>query len=180
MERFCELVDQLASYGSKTDPLYYTMRFVDGLQHDIKSAVLVQHPGDLDTACVLAKLQEEVAESGRRRDVRRGEFSGSFKPEFSLPKPALKAPLPLPPPPRKVDKSSPSSIAEDRRGTDGARVRSTDDKIAAMRAYRRARGLCMKCAEKWSYGHQCAPTVQLNALQELWELFQLEDKEHSD
>ena len=38
----------------------------------------------------------------------------------------------------------------------------------------------MKCAEKWSYGHQCAATVQLNALQELWELFQLDEEEQSD
>jgi hypothetical protein len=29
--------------------------------------------------------------------------------------------------------------------------------------------------EKWSYGHQCAPTLQLHAIQELWELFSDED-----
>jgi len=49
-----------------------------------------------------------------------------------------------------------------------------------MRAYRRARGLCTKCAEKWSYGHQCSSTVQLHVLQELWELFQLEEEEEDD
>jgi hypothetical protein len=36
IERFSELVDQLTTYESKTDPLYYSMHFVDGLKHDIK------------------------------------------------------------------------------------------------------------------------------------------------
>jgi len=36
-------------------------------------------------------------------------------------------------------------------------------------------GLCYKCAEKWSRDHKCSPIVQLHAVQELWELFQLED-----
>jgi hypothetical protein len=39
-----------------------------------------------------------------------------------------------------------------------------------MKAYRRARGLCDKCAEKWFHGHHCAPTVQLQVLEEMWEL----------
>jgi hypothetical protein len=53
-------VDQLAAYSSHSDPLFYTLRFIDGLRGDIKSIVLVQHPQDLNTACVLASLQEEV------------------------------------------------------------------------------------------------------------------------
>jgi len=60
VHQFCSLVDQLASYESKTDPLYYTLRFIDGLNDELKSSVLVQRPKDLDTACVLARLQEEV------------------------------------------------------------------------------------------------------------------------
>jgi hypothetical protein len=53
---FAQLVDQLAAYTTSTDPLYYTLRFIDGLREDIKSIVLVQCPQDLDTACVLASL----------------------------------------------------------------------------------------------------------------------------
>lgn len=51
--------------------------------------------------------------------------------------------------------------------------------MATLRAYRRARGLCDKCAEKWHRGHTCAATVQLQAIQEVWELFSGEDKEGS-
>jgi len=56
IERFLELVDQLTAYETHTDQLYYTMRFVDGLRGDVRSAVLIQRPPDLDTACVLALL----------------------------------------------------------------------------------------------------------------------------
>lgn len=38
---FCELVDLLVTYEHTTDPLYYTMRFIDGLRDDIKSIILV-------------------------------------------------------------------------------------------------------------------------------------------
>lgn len=51
--------------------LYYTLRLIDGLCDDIKSIVFVQRPQDLDTACVLAALQEEVGDSFRRREFRR-------------------------------------------------------------------------------------------------------------
>jgi len=107
--------------------------------------------------------------------------AGTFKPpDYIPPKPSFRTPLPLPTPPRKGDKPGLPAATDDRRGTDNPPARSTDEKVAAMRAYRRARGLCTKCAEKWSYGHQCSSTVQLHVLQELWELFQLEEEEEED
>ena len=62
IDNFFELVDSLAAYDSGMDSLYFTTRFVDGLKDDIKASILVQRPLDLDTACVLAKLQEEVTD----------------------------------------------------------------------------------------------------------------------
>lgn len=44
-----------------------------------------------------------------------------------------------------------------------------EDKFKALRAYRRANGLCDICAEKWSKGHTCACSVQLHAMQEMLE-----------
>jgi hypothetical protein len=35
-----------------------------------------------------------------------------------------------------------------------------------------AKGLCQKCGEKWHKGHTCAAVVQLNVLQEMWDLFE--------
>jgi hypothetical protein len=47
--------------------------------------------------------------------------------------------------------------------------------MAALRAYRRAEGLCVCCAEKWTSDHKCATTVELHVVQELLELFNMED-----
>jgi hypothetical protein len=77
-------------------------------------------------------------------------------------------PLPLPP---KLDKPSAQSGADDRRATEAVRANSSSDKLRALHQEHRARGLCDRCVEKWSYDHKCASTVQLHAIQELWQLF---------
>jgi hypothetical protein len=167
IENFAELVDQLAAYSGSTDPQFYTQRFIDGLKDDVKSIVLLQRPTSWDTACVLARLQEEVSDPFKRRDTRR--VDSSFQP-----RPAFKQPHPLPVPPLKLDKPSPVQ-SEDRRVVEATRAVTMDDKWAAVKAYRRAQGLCQRCAMKWSRDHKCAPTVQLHVLQELLDIFQLED-----
>jgi hypothetical protein len=45
-----------------------------------------------------------------------------------------------------------------------------EKKLAALAAYRMAKGLCRKCGGKWSRGHRCAASVQLNIIQEVWDL----------
>jgi hypothetical protein len=47
---------------------------------------------------------------------------------------------------------------------------SVDNKVAALRVYRKGRGLYQFCAEKYFHHHKCAPTVQLHVVQELWEM----------
>lgn len=54
------LVDELAAYESRTDPIYYTIWFVDELKHEIKFVVMVQCPPNLDAASALALVQEEA------------------------------------------------------------------------------------------------------------------------
>ena len=66
-------MDQLSAYGAVSDPLYFTTRFLDGLRDEVRAVVIMQRPGDLDAACSLALLQEEVADSGRRRAFPRFE-----------------------------------------------------------------------------------------------------------
>jgi hypothetical protein len=80
--------------------------------------------------------------------------------------------LPLPAPPVKQTKL-PAISAEDKRASDAAHSQSADDRWRALRNYRRAKGLCQFCAEKWSKDHKCAETVQLHALQEMLEFLTL-------
>lgn len=73
VKEFTELVDQLKAYSQTTDPMFYTMRFIDGLRADIKAIVLVLHPKDLDTMCTVALLQEEAGSASMPRVARNGD-----------------------------------------------------------------------------------------------------------
>lgn len=174
IDRFAGLMDQLAAYESSTDPLHYTTKFVDGLRDDYRAAVLLHRPSNLDTAYVLAQLQEEVAVP-RKVEFRKPDFSSSSKL-------TPRSPLPLPPPPSKLPKPT-FTIADQKKTTDkwpeGTSGKTTDEKGQALRAFRRAKGLCQFCAEKWVRGHKCADTVQLHAMQDLLSVLQTEDEQAS-
>ena len=77
--RFTELVDQLSAYSNSTNPVYYTMRFIDGLFPEIKAVMLVQCPQNLDAACVLALLQEEAGAAAPTKQPRSGDWYASSK-----------------------------------------------------------------------------------------------------
>lgn len=65
--------------------------------------------------------------------------------------------------------------SEDRRETDAARAITEASKVAALRAFRRAKGLCFKCGERWGKDHTCPPTVQMHIVDELLAMFSLDD-----
>lgn len=80
IDRFSKLVDQLSAYDNVSDPMYFTTRFIAGLRPDVRVVVIIEHPCDLDTACSLAHLQEEVSEPLRRRDFLKYDLSEWSKP----------------------------------------------------------------------------------------------------
>jgi hypothetical protein len=161
IDKLCELVDQLQAYSHNVDPLYYTTRFIDGLNDDIKHLIIVHRPKDLDTACCLALLHEETnpPHSKEIKKVEGGYHNKyPFKGAFPLPRPSLQL---------KQD-----NIPEDKNRVAGPKSQYGEEKLAALSAYRMARGLCRKCGEKWGKGHKCAESVHLNMLQAVWELFE--------
>jgi hypothetical protein len=135
VKSFSELVDQLTSNSPVHDPLYFTMRFIDGLHPDIKAIVIVQRPRNFDTNR-LALLQEEVASPLAPKFSRGGDWYSSIKP-----RPTASTPLPLPPPPPRTDKQQVAPLAK---------APPPDSSFAALKAYRRAMRLCFKCGVKWS------------------------------
>ncbi|CAD6231683.1 unnamed protein product [Miscanthus lutarioriparius] len=140
IDHFAGLIDQLVAYGRSTDPVFFAMRFVDGLRDDIRNTVHMQRPQTFDTASVLALLQEELQDPNWSKESRR---PGSVP----FGKPQLKRAFPLPLPPRvdKTDRGATEPVPiEDHRS------RGVDDKLHTLRDYCWARGLCIKCGEKWS------------------------------
>jgi hypothetical protein len=116
----------------------------------------------LDATCALALVQEEVMDSGKKKESR--TFSRSTS----------RQPYQWPGPP-KFDKPLHQQPAEDKRVGELSRADLGEDKLKALKQYQRARDLCERCVEKWMLGHKCAPTVQLHVMQELWELLYEED-----
>lgn len=56
VDRFTDLVEQLAAYTPHQDLVALTTRFIDGLRDDIRRVVMVAHPTNLDAACTVALL----------------------------------------------------------------------------------------------------------------------------
>lgn len=133
---------------------------MDGLRNDLKSMIPVSRPKDFYTAIYMALVQEEVGGSVASRQYPKQDWSSSSK----IP---ARQPLPLPTPPRTNKSVVPGSAA------DTTSVSSADSKLAAVKAFRRAMGLCYRCGEKWRKEHKCGPQVQLHFVQELWDMLQL-------
>ena len=166
IEQFESIINHLSSYSDTIHPYYYLTRFVEELRADIRAVVLIQRSADLDTSCSLALLQEEVTESI--------QLSRSPPPMQRAADATLRlgVPLPLPPPPARPAPLPAPNAAVDHRGIDAARADSS--KVKALREYRRARGLCFKCGERWGQDHVCPTTVQLHVVEEMLELFSVE------
>jgi hypothetical protein len=156
IDQFVALVDDLKAYAKHPDPLYYTQRFIDGLRDDIKAVLLVQRPSSLDTACVLAQLQEEAL-GLNKRPTRRFDTAPAPKPAWLG---ALALPLP-------ATKQTDGDLK--RQPTVGPTT--AEDKFRALRASRRAQGLCIRCGAKWRRDHRCSEMVQLHLVQELLDMF---------
>jgi hypothetical protein len=43
--------------------------------------------------------------------------------------------------------------------------------MSALKSFRRSKGLCFKCGEKWNPQHKCPQVVSLNAIEEIWKCF---------
>jgi hypothetical protein len=91
----------------------------------------------LDTACSLALLQEVINSTGRK-EHRRPE-QGVFN---TLPGKSIAIPLPFPPTSGRM-----SGLGEERRNSGTLNIRNEEGKMVALKAYRKAKGLCFKCGE---------------------------------
>jgi hypothetical protein len=70
VEQFDGILHQLLAHDPNMQPALITSRFIDGLRDDIKVVVIVHRLVDLDAACSLALLQEEILGSFPRKITR--------------------------------------------------------------------------------------------------------------
>jgi hypothetical protein len=92
---------------------------MDGLKRDIRAVVMMHSPQDLNTASSLAFLQ------------------GSYS-KKNLSDTAKSVPVPISG--STVDEKKPIEFPKNKQ--------SSEDKLSALKSYRRSKGLCFKCGEK--------------------------------
>lgn len=169
VERFDSIMHQLNAYESAAPPDYFVTKFIDGLKDEVRTVVLVQRPQDLDTACSVALLQEEAMEGQKSGSYRKSEHVSNYiKPSYRN-QTQIGVTTPI------QQKVTSNSGGDDRRTVELARSR--DDKLAALKAYRKSKGLCFICGERWGRDHKCANAVQLHVVQELMEAMNSEGGE---
>ncbi|XP_062187935.1 uncharacterized protein LOC133891241 [Phragmites australis] len=157
IEKFDELVHQLLAHDASLSTAVITNRFIDGLKEEVRAVVLIQRPHDLDTASSVALLQEEILSGSTRRDMRKNDgniFIRGLNRSSAAP----------------LSKSSQQNIIEEKKMMENPKNRIEDEKLSALKSYRKAKGLCFKCGAKWGPQHVCTPTVPLHVVEELWQL----------
>ena len=175
IENFDELRHKILLQDPATSEVFFISRFIDGLSSEIRSAVVLQQPKDMDTVCSLAMLQEEELELNRRRPYHRHESR-----EFSRSGYRYSA--------AEKNKYSREDLKKNEEGRKYESPKSEpakgDSKIESLKAFRRSKGLCFTCGEKWSKTHTCPAQVPLHILEELLEACQIsavnEDKSEDD
>lgn len=134
----------MLAYKPDLDPTFFTTRFIEGLARDIRAVVMIQRPNDLETAVSLALLQEEIEDD-----------------EPKLPNKTMAS--------RPMHKpfSSGANFTRHNQVSDNPSAHTVSNNLSTLKAYRKARGLCFTCGEKFVPGHKCSTTVKLHVVEEL-------------
>ncbi|XP_035816765.1 uncharacterized protein [Zea mays] len=158
IEQFDLLLHQLLAHENHLTTTMVTARFVDGLKDELRAVVIIQRPADLDTTCSLALLQEEVMSTSGRRELRKVDTNSIVR------VPNKPNALPM------LSGSRTSGVHDERRSMATVGAKGEMSKMEALKAYRKAKGLCFKCGERWGQLHTCSNTVPLHLVEEMWAL----------
>jgi hypothetical protein len=156
-DKFARLRHQLLLYNPHLDEGHFVDEFLAGLREDIRSAIWLHRPQDLDTAHLLALLQEEDAMPSKKK-----AYSKHDKHEF---RDNTRS---------KWHNRHDDSVKSDVKHGD---AQKSEDKLEALRSFRRSKGLCFTCGEKWSRTHKCPTSVPLHVIEELLEVLQIQADE---
>lgn len=140
VERLSELYDQLTTYEAEPNVVHYVTRFMEELTPSIRLMVGIQQPSDLDSAFALALLYEELGETSTSLGSS-GSVSSNRRVAVQM------------------SKVIQFRNAEDRKQVATVRPIATEDRWSALRAYRKSKGLCFTCGERWAKDHVCKQEV---------------------
>jgi hypothetical protein len=126
IEQFSEVVQQLHAHDPTIAQSVITNRFVDGLKKEIRAVIMVHRPQDLDAASSLALLQEEATQDSVPRKSELGLYPRKTNQEQSR-TPYAQAP-------------NYNKNLEEKKGNEGTRTKTGEDKLSALKSFRRAKG----------------------------------------
>jgi len=132
-------------YNPAYDDIFFVTRFVGGLRDDIRSALLLHWPHDVDTASALALIQEQEREHEHSKSSGRDFTKSTTRSGIAVEKQ------------RAMDTTKPVIKAH---------KSEAEDYLASLKSFGRRNGLCFKCGEKWSPAHTCLPHISLHVLEE--------------
>lgn len=147
-KRFEELAHGILLYNSAFDDIYFVTRFLGGLKEEIRAAIALYRPDDVDTASALALLQEEELSNLKPTTFR------------STPKYSAHS--------ERSKNSKPDKVKQQVSKDEG------EDKLDTLKAYRRKNALCFRCGEKWGHNHKCPANISLHVMEELWDALEFE------
>jgi hypothetical protein len=151
-DKFSRLRHQLLLYNPHIDEGHFIDEFIAGLRDDIRSAIWLHRPQELETAHLLALMHEEEAAPMKKKSYSKHEYK-----ETSLSK-------------WNNNRLSDEHKNDNKQGDSSKEV----DKLEALRAFRRSKGLCFTCGEKYSRSHKCPDKVPLHVIEELLEVLQIQ------
>jgi hypothetical protein len=150
--QFEKLAHGVLLYNPTYDDVFFVTRFLAGLKEEIRSAITLHRPRDVDTASALALLQEEELSMAKSKGSGKVFFRGQER-SGSADSNKFKAK------PNRVD---------------------SEDKLGSLKQYRRKNGLCFKCGGKWSTTHTCPEHVPLHVIEELLDALEFQPSEDSE
>lgn len=130
--QFEQLAHNILRYNPSYDDVYFVTRFLAGLKEEIRAPITLHCPPNLEVAGTLALLQESELEMARGQ--------GQYKPESKE---------------WQKDQSKSSSAMDKNKfrkdgpkPTEASASSGPNEKLAALKAFRKENNLCFVCGEK--------------------------------
>jgi len=77
-KKFEQLSHGILLYNESYDDTYFVTRFVAGLKEEIRAAIALHRPADVDSASALAILQEEELELSKKKYTAKDGHKSAF------------------------------------------------------------------------------------------------------